>query len=133
MGLLRVSDMPIAAWQLCMPSRARYSAHAFRSRVTGGLHTAAVIRARHTKQDQHHRINDLVLICCVLHNTPRRVSMCPQLAYKSGAIAKSAEASKGPHPYQLPQSSSQNILHWIAISMPDGQGLCSVSGLQPRY
>ena len=70
--------MPRAAWQLWMPSRAAHSAHALGPRVTGGLHTAAVIRARHAQQDQHHCINDIVLICCVLHDTLRRISMCPQ-------------------------------------------------------
>ena len=63
--------------------RGRSSAYACGLGATSSLHTAAVIRARHAKQDQHHRVDDIVLICRVLHSTPRRISMKPQLANTS--------------------------------------------------
>ena len=114
-----------------MPSRGRCGAHACGLGMTGGLHTAAVIRARHAEQDQHHRVDNIVLICCVLHDTPRRISMWPQLTHTSGAVAQFAIALKA---HELTSFLGMAlIVHYLILSLPDRQGLCSVSGLQPHY
>ena len=75
-------------------------AHAFGLRVTCGLHTAAVIRARHAEQNQHHRIDNIVLICRVLRNAARHISMPPTTGLQIwNAVTQSARAFQGPLDY----------------------------------